>query len=255
MEANSSAAAPHREGIPVNGEQEQGGTSPMVYVFKLLYFWPYLLVALVMGLAAAFIYNRYAQPVYNINASLLIREDKGASSMKNLDAMLMGGGFGGATSTTDNEMGIIQSYALVDQTLKELDFGVEVTRLGQFSREEVYPHQVLVLEVDSFHPQLVEMAIEIEVLGKGRYRITENGKEGSLYDPLRFSKIQEDLGSEEDEPVASDIRTGTYAFGQWLEGHHHRFRVLAGANEAGSGNRYSVQFHSHKTLLDQYFGK
>ena len=117
MEANPSAAAPHREGIPVNGEQEQGGTSPMVYVFKLLYFWPYLLVALVMGLAAAFIYNRYAQPVYNINSSLLIREDKGASSMKNLDAMLMGGGLGGATSTTDNEMGIIQSYALVELQL------------------------------------------------------------------------------------------------------------------------------------------
>lgn len=67
----------------------------MVYVFKLLYFWPYLVVAMVLGLAGAFVYNRYAQPVYKINSSLLVIENKGGGgAMKNLDAVLMSGDWG-----------------------------------------------------------------------------------------------------------------------------------------------------------------
>ncbi|MFM8978214.1 MAG: hypothetical protein ACKOJE_09215, partial [Bacteroidota bacterium] len=185
MESNTQSLQNERDLLHQNGEQEQGGISPMVYVFKILYFWPYLVVALVLGLAGAFVYNRYAQPVYKINSSLLVIENKGGGgAMKNLDAVLMSGGLGGMTSTTENELGIIQSFTLVDLALKELDFGVRLTKLGQFSREEVDPHRGIVVEVDSFHPQLVDLSLRIELQGKGRYRITENGQEGHLYDPL-----------------------------------------------------------------------
>ncbi|MFM8318189.1 MAG: GumC family protein, partial [Bacteroidota bacterium] len=234
-------------------EQEQGGISPMVYVFKILYFWPYLVVALILGLAGAFVYNRYAQPVYKINSSILIIENKGGgSAMKNLDAVLMSGGLGGMTSTTDNELGIIQSFTLVDLALKELDFGVRLTKLGQFSREEVYPHRGIVVEVDSFHPQLVDLSLRIELQGKGRYRITENGQEGHLYDPLRYTYRGEEP---EPEMVASDIRSVSYAFGQWVEGKHHRFRLRVLDAAALSGSNYSVEFRSHRALQDEYFGK
>jgi len=114
MESNAQSLQNERDLLHQNGEQEQGGISPMVYVFKLLYFWPYLVVAMVLGLAGAFVYNRYAQPVYKINSSLLVIENKGGGgAMKNLDAVLMSGGLGGMTSTTDNELGIIQSFTLV----------------------------------------------------------------------------------------------------------------------------------------------
>ena len=253
MESNAQSLQNERDLLHQNGEQEQGGISPMVYVFKLLYFWPYLVVAMVLGLAGAFVYNRYAQPVYKINSSLLVIENKGGGgAMKNLDAVLMSGGLGGMTSTTDNELGIIQSFTLVDLALKELDFGVRLTKLGQFSREEIYPHRGFVVEVDSFHPQLVDLSLRIELQGKGRYRITENGQEGHLYDPLQYTYRGEE---EEPEMVSSDIRSGSYAFGQWVEGKHHRFRLQALDAAALSGSNFRVEFRSHRALQDEYFGK
>ncbi|MEY5052262.1 MAG: hypothetical protein RIS78_815, partial [Bacteroidota bacterium] len=216
METKSNDLLREREALQANGEQEQGGLNPMIYVFKLLYFWPYLMLALVVGLAGAFIYNRYATPEYKVNASLLINESKGGgASTKNLDAALLSGGLGGMTSTTDNEIGIIQSFTLVDMALKGLDLGVRITKLGQFSRQEVYPQRDWVVEVDSFHPQLVDLTVLIETVGQNRYRIVENGKEGHRYQPLRY-----DYEGQDTEPaeVASDIRTGTYAFGQWVQG-------------------------------------
>jgi len=253
MESNAQSLQNERNLLHQNGEQEQGGISPIVYVFKILHFWPYLVVALVLGLAGAFVYNRYAQPVYKINSSLLVIENKGGgSAMKNLDAVLMSGGLGGMTSTTDNELGIIQSFTLVDLALKELDFGVRITKLGQFSREEIYPHRGIVVEVDSFHPQLVDLSLRIELQGKGRYRITENGEEGHLYDPLRYTYKGEEA---EPEMVTSDIRSASYAFGQWVEGKHHRFRLQVLDAAALSGSNFSVEFRSHRALQDEYFGK
>lgn len=254
METKSNDLMREREALQANGEQEQGGLNPMVYVFKLLYFWPYLMLALVVGLAGAFIYNRYATPEYKINASLLINESKqGAGGLKNLDAALLSGGLGGMTSTTDNEMGIVQSFTLVDLALKELDLGVRITKLGQFSREEVYPHRDWVVEVDSFHPQLVDLTVLIETVGQNRYRIVENGKEGHRYQPLRY-----DYEDQDPEPaeVASDIRTGTYAFGQWVQGKEHRFRLRRVTTAPiPDAQRYSLEFRSHRSLTDEYFGK
>lgn len=94
METKSNDLLREREALQANADQEQGGISPLIYVFKLLYFWPYLMLALVLGLAGAFVYNRYATPEYKINASLLINESKGGGSMKNLDAALLNGGLG-----------------------------------------------------------------------------------------------------------------------------------------------------------------
>jgi hypothetical protein len=157
------------------------------------------------------------------------------------------------TSTTDNEMGIVQSFTLVDLALKELDLGVRITQLGQFSREEVYPHRDWVVEVDSFHPQLVDLTVLIETVGQNRYRIVENGKEGHRYQPLRY-----DYEDQDPEPaeVASDIRTGTYSFGQWVQGKEHRFRLRkVTTGNVPEAQRYSLEFRSHRSLTDEYFGK
>ena len=52
METKSNDLLREREALQANGEQEQGGLNPMVYVFKLLYFWPYLMLALVVAIPA-----------------------------------------------------------------------------------------------------------------------------------------------------------------------------------------------------------
>ena len=252
MSVTPNPALPQAQNPVPNGEQEMPGLHPMVYVFKLLYFWPYLIMALVVGLAGAFVFNKYAEPVYKVNSSLMIIENKGGSSgLKNLDAALLSGGLGGMTSTTDNEMGIVQSYGMVHAALKELDFGVKVVRLGQFSREELYPHAAFRVEVDSFHPQLTDLALMIELEGGSRYRIVENGEEGKLYDPVLLDYAD----GKGKEPVASDIRTGTYAWGQWVEGKNHRFRLIKGDLSKGGGTRFQVNFQSHQAVLNEYFGK
>ncbi|MFM9143047.1 MAG: hypothetical protein ACKOPP_03505, partial [Bacteroidota bacterium] len=78
MSVNQNPALPQPDPNLPNGEQEMPGLHPMVYVFKLLYFWPYLIMALVAGLAGAFVYNKYAEPVYKVNSSLMITENKSA---------------------------------------------------------------------------------------------------------------------------------------------------------------------------------
>ena len=252
MSAPTNPALPQPEHNLPNGEQEMPGLHPMVYVYKLLYFWPYLIMALVVGLAGAFIYNKYAEPVYKVNSSLMIIENKsGSSGLKNLDAALLSGGLGGMTSTTDNEMGIVQSYGMVHAALSELDFGIKVVRMGQFSREEQYPHAAFVVEVDSFHPQLTDLTLSIELEGGGRYRLVENGEEGKVYDPALLDYAD---GKGKD-PVPSDIRQGTYAWGQWLEGKQHRFRLLRGDLAKGGGSRYQINVRSHQAVVNEYFGK
>jgi hypothetical protein len=72
-----------------------------------------------------------------------------------------------------------------------------------------------------------------------------------VYDPILLD-YADGLGK---EPVPSDIRLGTYAWGQWVEGKKHRFRLIKGDLSKGGGTRFQVNFQSHQAMKNEYFGK
>ena len=93
--------------------------------FKFFAYWPWFIVSVVGCLLLAFIYLRYQAPVYNISASVLIKEqDARSKAMMGTNGALGAlqdiGGFS-MTSNFDNEIEILKSRTLIRKVVTDLN--------------------------------------------------------------------------------------------------------------------------------------
>lgn len=109
-------------------------------LFRALKHWYLILISLVIGLTAAYIKNRYAQYIYPVNASIIIRESKETGSGE----LLYQNAIVAPDRNYFNELYIIRSYPLIQSVLEELNFGVSFFREGNIITSELYDYPVSV---------------------------------------------------------------------------------------------------------------
>ncbi|MBQ8046296.1 MAG: polysaccharide biosynthesis tyrosine autokinase [Bacteroidales bacterium] len=89
-------------------------------VSKLLIYWPWFVISILVCLFFFFIYVRYQTPVYKVNASVLIKEDDKNSSGANPFAAIQDFGMMSITNNFDNEIEILKSHTLVKKVVCDL---------------------------------------------------------------------------------------------------------------------------------------
>lgn len=93
-------------------------------IFKYLAYWPWFVVSVIVCVVLAFVYLRYQAPVYNVTASVLIKEEDsrnrsmGAASGA-LEALQSMGGFS-MSNNFDNEVEIMKSRTLIKKVVTHL---------------------------------------------------------------------------------------------------------------------------------------
>lgn len=86
-------------------------------LFRYVIRWPWFVASVIICLAGAWLHLRQTTPVYNISASVIIKDDKkGGNSGGNL-AALEGLGLVNSVSNIDNEIEILRSKTLVKLSL------------------------------------------------------------------------------------------------------------------------------------------
>lgn len=129
------------------------------FLNKLLRNWYWLVLGVLVGLAVAFIYLRYSTPIYQINAKILVNDEKKGTGTDNA---LLGdlAGMMGAKSTVDNEVEILKTRTLMEQVVQELHANVTYYRKGNIRDVELYesPFKVILVKTDSvFVPTLFKL--------------------------------------------------------------------------------------------------
>ena len=93
-------------------------------IFKYLVYWPWFVASVIICLVLAFVYIRYQAPVYNVTASVLIKEQDARSRAMSanggaLEALQSMGGFS-MTNNFDNEVEILKSRTLIKKVVTHL---------------------------------------------------------------------------------------------------------------------------------------
>ncbi len=103
---------------------ESFGFDPKAVFSLLLTNWYWFLAGAVMGLLAARFYIGHTLPIYETSATILINEDENRPLVDNTQ-LLQGLGLPGGMQNIENQMMILKSRDLIEQTLRELPFEVE----------------------------------------------------------------------------------------------------------------------------------
>lgn len=109
------------------------------------YRWLFL-ASITLCLLIAFFYNRYAVPIYNVKASILIDEEENMSETAEL---IYGTDLLSANKSLYNEIAILKSYPFILRTVKSLNPKVSYFQQGKLEDRELYTQQPFQVKVDT----------------------------------------------------------------------------------------------------------
>lgn len=146
--------------------------------------WKWFVLSLIICMGAAHIYLRYATPIYQSAAKLLIKDDEGSgSSFKGGNNSIMSATNLGIISNSngiDNEMEILKSRALAQQTVYDLKLYVNYRHEGKLKDHILYGDQEVNIDMDLEHLKKLNAPMNLKITREGRnYHVT-----GSYYVPI-----------------------------------------------------------------------
>lgn len=108
------------------------------FLFKILHSWPWIALSLIIALTAAWLYSRYAEPVYKAKASIMIKDEKkgGAGLLDN--PLLKELDLGGGGKLVDNEIVILKSYDLMEDAVKKEQLFLDIKSKGKLTNRSVF---------------------------------------------------------------------------------------------------------------------
>lgn len=137
-------------------------------LFKYVIHWPWFVGAVVACLIAAWIYLYMSTPVYNISATVLIKDDKKGGSAGMLSGLESLGldGMISPSQNIDNEIEVLRSKTIAKEVVENLGLYISYTDEDEFPSKNMYktsPVQVSLTpqEADLLEkPMIVEMALQ-----------------------------------------------------------------------------------------------
>ena len=108
---------------------------------KYLYHWKWFVLSVFSALIVAFFYLRYATPKYEVETSLLIKQDDNMMGSE-LAAFQDMGLFGGGNSNIQNEIQLLKSRTLARSVAKDLNLTTRYFRQGRIKESEAYAEQI-----------------------------------------------------------------------------------------------------------------
>ncbi|MEY8684583.1 GumC family protein, partial [Bacteroides sp. AN502(2024)] len=164
-------------------EQPEEQMNIQEILFRCLVHWPWFVVSVIVCIACAWGYLRLATPVYNISATVLIKDDKkggGTSMSSELEKMGLDG-FVSSSSNVDNEIEVLKSKSLAREVVNNLSLFVTYKDEDEFPVRELYRTSPVVVsltpqEADKL-PHPMEVSMTLQPAGSMDVRIAVGEKE------------------------------------------------------------------------------
>lgn len=136
-------------------------------LFKYIIHWSWFVGAVLVCLIGAWIYLRMATPVYNISATVLIKDDKkggNTGGMAGLEELGLSGLIS-SSQNIDNELEVLRSKTLVKEVVNQLNLYVSYTDEDEFPSKNMYKTSPVIVSLTPQEaeklsdPMIVEMSL------------------------------------------------------------------------------------------------
>jgi len=158
--------------------QEENDFKKIAELIKRNYI--FFLASVIIALGLAFVINLYSVPVYQINSSVLIKEDTKQGGGGNMNDFLNSSLFG-KDQNFQNELWTIQSTPVIEQTIKNLDLSVSYYKKENFLEIDAYKQAPFIVMFSKDHVQPLNVRFKINFLGKGKFTLAAEGEKVRFY--------------------------------------------------------------------------
>lgn len=135
-------------------------------LFKYIIHWPWFVGAVLVCLIGAWIYLRMATPVYNISATVLIKDDKkggNTGGMAGLEELGLSGLIS-SSQNIDNELEVLRSKTLVKEVVNQLNLYVSYADQDEFPSKNMYKTSPVIVSLTPQEAEKLSDPMIVEML-------------------------------------------------------------------------------------------
>lgn len=137
---------------------------------KYIRLWPWFLLSVVVMLAVGRIYLLNKQPVYKIQASLLVQDQqKGSEQSSSLKEL----GVFAHKQVVENEIEILRSFTLMNRVADKLHLDIRYFQNTTFGKHELYNESPVEVIVETAKPDLYKKSLQLSLRGNKAIKINE----------------------------------------------------------------------------------
>lgn len=154
----------------VQQELEESSSFNFRTIFTALVLnWQWFVLSIIICLSAAAIKLRYATPIYQSYAKLLIKEDEDNGRRGSRSYIANSSTLGIMSNSTgiDNEMEILKSSTLACEAVTELKLYTVYTMEGRIKDHLLYKNQPINVDLDTAHIATLQMPIQLTIGKEG----------------------------------------------------------------------------------------
>ena len=159
----------------LNEEEEKTSFDFHAIYSALVLNWKWYVLSLIICLGLAMIYLRYTTPYYQAFAKLLIKNDdsgsRGGRSLMYSNASSLG--MISNSAGIDNEMEILKSHSIAEQTVRDLGLYVTYKAKGKIKDVLLYKNNAVSVNIDEEHLDKLPSPISLVIEREGKnYKVT-----------------------------------------------------------------------------------
>ena len=173
-------------------------------LFKYLIHWPWFVGTVVVCLIAAWVYLYMSTPVYNISATVLIKDDKKGGSAGMLSGLESLGldGMISSSQNIDNEIEVLRSKTIVKEVVEDLGLYISYADKDEFPSKNLYKTSPVQVSLTPQEADLLEKPMIVEMTLQPQGSLDVNVKIGDDEYQKHFEKL----------PAVFPTDKGTLAF-------------------------------------------
>lgn len=214
------------------------------WIVRIVSNWYLFLVFLALGLFIALFINKFSEKKYRVSAKILIRDE--------IDPLAKSQVFRVALYSDpyrlENEVGILRSKLVLNQTVKEIGVYTEYYVQEKFGNKEIYKNAPFTILFDSLSVQPVNVEFNLQFLNDTTIFIYAVGQDVQLYDYQQHKVIS---------VLEEFLYTDTLRIGEIVENSYCKFLILpnfAHLTPSALEKDYIIVFRSLKYLRGLYHG-
>jgi tyrosine-protein kinase Etk/Wzc len=168
---------------------------------KYLSQWQWFALGAFLCLALAYVYLRYATPQYQASTTILVKDEKKGGMLSELSAFSDMGLGNALKNNVDNEIEILKSRSLVENTVKNLKLNVVLVKHGNIASAETFRDSPIVVDFIRVKPDFYKSRMLLEFIEVGPDRFSLESKLNSEAVPT-LTKNKKEYGYGEIIPTA-----------------------------------------------------
>ena len=118
-------------------EQDEEKINYQELLFRYIIHWPWFVASVLVCLIGAWVYLHFQTPVYQVSASIMIKDDKKGSGSTDLENLGIGGVIT-STQSIDNEIEILRSKTILKEVVNNLELYITYYDEDEFPEKELY---------------------------------------------------------------------------------------------------------------------